>query len=123
MATFLQRKVTGYHNRPTMAGLLLVTGLLALAWVLATGPLSLAALLVFGGGAMLLVVRFPWLAWIGLAVALPFSSAVDVGRLSVTDLLLVAALAIWFADGVRRRSLRLDASALAALTLIYVASC
>ncbi|MBI1296302.1 hypothetical protein GC175_15215 [bacterium] len=97
-------------------------GLLTLAWFLATAPLTLVALLVFGIGATLVVVRFPWLAWVGLAAVLPFSSAVEIGPLSATDLLLAAVLAIWFADGVRRRSLQLNPGMLPGLVTIYLAA-
>lgn len=96
--------------------------LLTLAWFLATAPLTLVAMFVFGIGAALVVVRLPWLAWVGLAAVLPFSSAVDIGPLSTTDLLLAAVLAIWFADGVRRRSLRLDPSLLPGLIAIYLSA-
>jgi putative inorganic carbon (hco3(-)) transporter len=96
-----------------------VLSLLALliAWL----PVGMASLLVFGLGAFLLLVRRPWLAWIGLAAVLPFASAIKVGRLSATDLLLAGALALWFADGVRRRSLRLDPRPLPGFVAIYLA--
>lgn len=95
-------------------------GIVTLAWVLATGPLPLVTLLVFGVGAAFAVVRLPWLAWVGLATVLPFSSAIDIGPLSATDLLLAAVLGIWFADGVRRRSLRLNPSVLPGWVAIYL---
>ncbi|MEZ4640968.1 MAG: hypothetical protein R2856_39420 [Caldilineaceae bacterium] len=120
MATFLQRKVTGYHNRPTMAGLLLVAGSLALAWVLATGRCQAAALLAFGGGAMLLVVRFPWLAWISWRLRCHSAAPLTLAALASRIYIIAGAGHL-----VRRRRappvVAVDASALAALTPIYVA--
>lgn len=94
--------------------------LLVLAWLLATTPLRFAAALVMCPLVTILVIRHPWLAWIGLAVALPFSSAIRLGPFSATDLLLAATLALWFADGVRRRSLKIEGSLPAGLVLIYL---
>ena len=97
----------------------LLISLVLLALALALLPLRVATLLVIGTGGMLLVIRRPWLAWVGLAVALPFSSGIRFAALSVTDLILAAALGIWFADGVRRRRLRLDPVPLAAIVALY----
>jgi O-antigen ligase len=112
------------HSRREWLGqrILAWIGLLLLAFLLAWLPLRMALLLVSGVGAALLVIRWPWLAWIGLAAALPFTSAVKLGRLSATDLLLTGALALWFADGVRRRSLRLDPRPLPGFVAIYLAA-
>lgn len=100
--------------------ILVWTGLLVLAFLVAWLPLRVALLLVGGVGGALLVIRWPWLAWFGLAATLPFTSAVKLGRLSATDLLLAGALALWFADGVRRRSLRLDPRPLPGFVAIYL---
>ncbi len=95
--------------------------LLLLAWLLAALPLSLAALLLGGVGGGLLLLRLPWLVWPGIALLLPVTSGLKAGPLSVTDLLLAGAIALWFADGVRQRSLRLDFSPLAAWIAPYLA--
>ncbi len=95
--------------------------LLLLAWLLATLPLSLVGLLIGGVGGGLLLLRHPWLVWPGIALLLPATSAMKTGPLSVTDLLLAGTVALWFADGVRRRSLRLDFSPLAAWIVPYLA--
>jgi len=95
--------------------------LLLLAWLLATLPLSLVGLLLAGVGSGVLLLRHPWLAWPGIALLLPITSGLKAGPLSVTDLLLAGAIALWFADGVRRRSLRLGFSPLAAWIAPYLA--
>lgn len=96
--------------------------LLLLAWLLATLPLSLAALLVGCAAGGLLLLRHPWLVWPGIALLLPFTSGLKSGPLSVTDLLLAGAVALWFVDGVRRRSLRLEFSPVAAWIAPYLAA-
>jgi putative inorganic carbon (hco3(-)) transporter len=95
--------------------------LLLLAWLLATLPLPLVGLLlaVVGGG--LLLLRHPWLVWPGIALLLPITSGIKAGPLSATDLLLAGAVVLWFADGVRRRSVRLDPPPLAAWVAPYLA--
>ena len=84
-----------------------LTLLLALALALATAPLRLLlpAVLVTGGGLILL--RWPWLVWPLVGAALPVSSGVRVGPLTGTEGLLAAAVALWLVDGVRRRKLQL----------------
>jgi hypothetical protein len=106
-------------NRILTQSLLLAT-LLLLGWAIAVLPLRLtvaASLLVAGG---LALVRWPWLIWAGIGAALPWMSAMDLGPLSLTDLALAAAFALWFADGVRRRTLRLDGSPVLALLGVYI---
>ena len=110
------------RSRPNriLAQSLLLALLLLLGWAIAVLPLraTLAASLLVAGG--LALVRWPWLVWAGMAAALPWTSAVDLGPLSLTDLALAAAIALWFADGVRRRTLRLDGSPVLALLGIYI---
>ncbi|MBX3000432.1 MAG: O-antigen ligase family protein [Caldilineaceae bacterium] len=114
--TLAHRRKEGSNQRILGWAALLLLAIL-IAWL----PLRIALLLVGGVGAALLLIRWPWLAWIGLAVALPFASAVKFGRLSAADLLLAGGLALWFADGVRRRSLRLDPRLLPGFVAIYLA--
>ncbi|MGB5050686.1 MAG: hypothetical protein WBO46_17200, partial [Caldilineaceae bacterium] len=96
--------------------------LLILAWLLAALPLPLVGLLIGGVASALIVLRRPWLAWLGIALLLPFTSGIKAGPLSVTDLLLAGAIALWFADGVRRGSVRLDPSPLAGWVAPYLAA-
>lgn len=91
-----------------------------MAWLLATLPLLVVAGLMSVVTGAVLLLRWPWLLWLGLAVALPVSSGVKIGPLSATDLGIAAAVALWFVDGVRRRSLRLDVSPVVLVTLLYV---
>ena len=95
-------------------------GLLAVAWLLAELPLLWAGAAVAAGAVGLLLLRLPWLVWPGLAVALPFASAVEIGPLSVADGMLAAAVFLWFVDGVRKKRLRLDMGFLPGLFLLYL---
>jgi putative inorganic carbon (HCO3(-)) transporter len=92
-------------NRRSLLGL---AALVALAWLVAAAPLRPLLLLLGGSSALLLLIRWPWLIWPALAAGLPFTSAIKQGPVSLADLLLVGALVLWFADGVRRRTLRLE---------------
>ncbi len=95
-------------------------GVLLLAWILATQPLPEVTLLLLTGAGGVLLLRWPWLAWLGLAAVLPFASSVKLGPLSLADLALAGAAALWFADGARRGSLRLDPTPLLGLVLLYL---
>lgn len=95
-------------------------GLSLLAWLLATLPLTTVVGLLGATVGLFLLVRWPWLLWLGLAVALPVSSGIKVGPLSMTDVGLAAAVMLWFLDGVRRRTLRLTFSPIVVGVLIYV---
>ncbi len=99
-----------------------VVGLAVLAWLLAELPLlwSAAAVAVCGGS--LLLLRFPHLIWPGLAVALPFASSLKRGPLSLADLMLGAAVLLWFVEGVRKNRLRLNSGLLPALFTVYLAA-
>ena len=97
-----------------------VFGLVVLAWLLAELPLLLAAAVLAAGGGGLLLLRFPHLIWPGLAVALPFASALKRGPLSLADLMLGAAVLLWFADGVRKGRLRLNSGLMPLLFIGYL---
>jgi O-antigen ligase len=91
-----------------------------LAWLLATLPLPIAAGLVGATTGAFLLLRWPWLLWIGLAMALPVSSGIKFGPLSATDVGVATGAALWFVDGVRRRTLRLDFSPEVVAIFAYV---
>ncbi len=97
-----------------------VFGLAALAWLLAELPLLWSVAAVAAGGASLLILRFPRLVWPGLAVALPFASALKRGPLSLADVMLGAAVLLWFFEGVRKGRLRLNSGLLPALFVVYL---
>ena len=89
------------------------------AWLLATASLqSLWLAFCLLAGAFVLL-RHPWLIWPALGFALPVSSGIKFGPLSVTDLLLAIACILWFADGVRRRTLRLQSFSLLSPLAFY----
>lgn len=95
--------------------------LVALAAAIALLPLRLVALGAGAAAAAVLLLRWPWLALLPLAVLLPITSGLRLGPASITDLLLAAIVAIWFADGARRRTLRPAGSPVIALAGIYLA--
>ena len=97
-----------------------IVGLAGIAWLLAELPLFWSAAAVAAGGGGLLFLRFPHLIWPGLAVALPFASALKRGPLSLADLMLGAAVLLWFIEGVRKDRLRLNAGVLPTLFTVYL---
>ena len=97
-----------------------VGGLIVLAWLLAELPLLWAAAAVAAGGAGIILLRFPHLIWPGLAVALPFASALKRGPVSLADLMLATAVLLWFVEGVRKGRLRLASGPLPILFVVYL---
>ncbi len=89
----------------------------AVAWL----PLQEVLLLVGGATCALLLLRWPWLIWLPLALLLPITSGLRLGRASVTDLLLAGAVALWFLDGARRRRLPLHGSPVVVAAGVYLA--
>jgi putative inorganic carbon (HCO3(-)) transporter len=104
------------RRQHALAGLALA----GLAWGLAAAPLPMILAAVGGLSAFWLLIRWPWLVWLGIAALLPVASGLKRGATSVTDLLLVLAVGLWFADGVRRRTVRLSAHPLVGWVLAYV---
>jgi O-antigen ligase len=96
--------------------------LVTLAGLLAVLPLRLAGLLVMAPAVGLLLLRHPWLAWIGLGVSLPITAGIKLGPMSVADITLAGAIFLWFADGIRCRSLRLNWAALPGFVALYLAA-
>ena len=97
-----------------------VAALLALAFLLARLPIRWAAASVVAGAFGFLLLRFPWLIWPVLAVALPFASGIDLGPFSLADGLLAAAVAVWFVNGVRCNRLRLNVGFVPGLVLLFL---
>ena len=95
-------------------------GLSLLAWLLATLPLTAVVGLLGATASFFLLLRWPWLLWLGLGVALPVSSGIKIGPLSLTDVGLAAAVILWFIEGVRRRTLQLTVSPVLVALLLYV---
>lgn len=95
-------------------------GLFLLAIVLAFVPLALLVGMVATATAAVLVLRWPWLIWLPLAVLVPITSGIRVGQASITDLLLAAGVALWFLDGARRRTLPVRWSPVSTMAAIYV---
>lgn len=98
------------------------SALLLIAVALALLPLRDALLLAGGSMATILLLRWPWLIWLPLAAALPVTSGLKQGVVSVTDLLLAAGVALWFFDGARRRTLLLRGSLPVGLATVYIAA-
>lgn len=107
-------------SRQTRQSAATLVGLLAVAWLLSVLPLLWAGVVVMGGGAGLFLLRFPWLIWPLLAIGLPFTSSLKIGPLSWTDVLFAVAILLWFLDGVRRNTLRLQMGFLPAILAAYL---
>ncbi len=97
-------------------------GLAIIAWLLAVLPLRTVAGVIGAATMSILLLRWPWLIWLGLASVLPISSGSKIGPVSLTDIGLVAALVLWIINGVRQRTLRLTFSPLVGAVLGYVAA-
>ena len=80
-----------------------IIALLAIAILIALLPLSWLLLLLTAITGTLLALIFPWLAWLGLAFALPIASGMRIGPASATDLLFAASLALWCASAITSR--------------------
>jgi O-antigen ligase len=90
----------------------------ALAWL----PLRWAALCATAFAAAILLLRRPWLLWLGIGATLPFAAAIKVnGPLSLLDVALAVALGLWIMDGARRYTLRLRPSGPAVAVLLFAA--
>jgi O-antigen ligase len=94
--------------------------LLAIAAAIALLPLRQVMLVAGAVSATVLVLRWPWLILLPLAALLPITSGIRLGPASATDLLLAAAVGLWFVDGARRRTLVLRGSPVIALVAVYV---
>ncbi len=105
-------------SRKLIAGLGLILG----AWLLATLPLRLALGAIGGVTIGFLLLRWPWLIWLGLAALLPVSSGMKVGPVSLTEVGLAVALALWVLDGARRRTMRLTVSPIVVALVGYLAA-
>ncbi len=87
----------------TLPTLATAVSLPLLALAIALSPISW---LFIGLGALtgtLLALIFPWLAWLGLAFALPIASGWRIGPASLTDPLLAATVALWSASMISQR--------------------
>lgn len=99
---------------------LLPATLAALAIPLAYLPLDLIAIAVAVTAGALVLVYAPWLIWPALGAALPFAAGMRMGPVAGSDFLLAAAIALWFADGARRRQLPVVWYTPAILGALYV---
>lgn len=91
---------TQYEHART-AGLALLLVLLASSIVFL--PLPITLFTIASLAALALAVRWPWLVWMAIGLLTPFAAAEHLGPGSALDLLLVAAIVLWAADGIRRR--------------------
>lgn len=95
-------------------------GLTVLAALLALLPLRAAILLALSGAGAIVILRWPWMAWLLPAAALPIASSVRFGPISATELLIALAAWMWLAAGAARRSLRTTHHPILIPLLIYV---
>ena len=92
--------------RTFLTPLALQLACVVLAVYVAMAPLSWLLITTAAVAASLLALIFPWLAWIGLAFALPISSGLRIGPASVTDLIFATAIALWCASTITMRGTR-----------------
>lgn len=85
-------------SRPHPKQILTVLLTAMLAIVIASAPLMLVLGIVASAVCIIFALVYPWIAWIAIAIALPISSGQRIGPGSATDLLLAAAIALWFAS-------------------------
>lgn len=93
------------RHRHTLHTVLGVGALGGVALLLVFLPVRPLIGLIGALAAAVIVIAQPWLVWVGLGILLPVTSGVKVGPLSLSDLILAGGVAMWFADGVRRRRL------------------
>lgn len=99
-----------------------VGGLLGATWLLATLPWPLALALALAGPGIVLLARRPGLAWVALGALLPLAATAKWGPVSLADGGVAMAVALWLADGARRRSLRVTWHPLLTPLTFYVAA-
>ncbi len=108
------------HRRAAYnAGLLIVVAVVAL--FLAIAPDRLLLLAVGATTAAVVLLRWPWLIWPGLAAMIPVSSGIRYGRVSLTEALILVATGLWFVDGVRRKTLQTYLSSVLLPLLAFIA--
>lgn len=94
-----------HSHRPfTLPAAAATLTLLLVAISIALAPLSWLIATVVITAAALLVLIYPWLAWLGLAFTMPIASGLRIGPASATDLLFAAALAMWCASAIATRN-------------------
>lgn len=106
-------------HRPLRLALLLAL-LVTLAVLLAFLPLSWAALLSLAAAGTLLILRWPWTVWLLPAAALPVASSMQIGPVSMTEVLLGIAVLVWLLAGAVRRTLHTVHHPLLAPLLVYI---
>ncbi len=122
LAAYHASIVTTQLRQQPLNAILTLALLTLLAWAMAVLPVNQVLLAVGTVAGAALLIRWPWLIWLGLAAVLPMAGAIKIGPLSATDLLVGLAIALWFADGVRRRRLAIQWSAALSLAAIYILS-
>ncbi len=104
-SAFLLGQPSNLRNRALPAVSFSIACLLA-AWALASLPLLWIGAGALAVSATLALVRWPWLIWPALALALPFAGGVRFGPITAIELLLSLAFLLWLAQGAVTRRLR-----------------
>lgn len=97
----------------------LLSAVAALAWAISALPVQTLAGLAGAIALAVAALRWPWIVWPALALALPLSSGTRFGPLTGTELLLLLIVGLWLMDGARRRRLVVYASPVLMPVLIY----
>lgn len=77
--------------------------LIVLASAIAVAPITWVILALGATAGIVLALIFPWLAWLGLAFALPVASGLHIGPALLTDFLFAASIALWAASWLSQR--------------------
>ncbi len=93
----------------TLTRAALMAGMLMLAYFVAVAPWPMVLGVMLAATGFFLYLRIPWLIWVALAFLLPISSGLRIGRGTGTELVLLAAIVIWFATGVVHRRIDMPA--------------
>lgn len=90
------------------------------AFVVASFPLYVVAILLASIAAFFMLLQSPWLIWPMIGAVLPLTSSLSLGPISLTDLLLAVAVGLWFLNGVRLNRLRITIDLVVILFGLYL---
>ncbi len=100
---------------------LLVAALALGAWTISALPLGYSVAGVTTVSMLVLLLRWPWLIWPLLALAVPVASGTHISLYTGAEVILLIAIGLWILDGARRGSLEIYSSSVLLPLLIYIA--
>lgn len=108
-------------RRRVTQNVILIGTVAIFALFLAMVPAGLLVVAVGAIAVLLILLRWPWVIWLILAVAVPITSGVRFGRISLTEMLIAAAIGLWLIEGARRKTLRTYGSLVLLPILAFIA--